>query len=267
MVALLETIMTSHKRLKDEFEFDDFLEVLAIGRSEGLVLLWNTALVTVSRLKKSDQEAKLKTIQTIHRVLFAFCTLSGEKINSSKSKALYSKACSDATRNLILQLLNITHATNFGKYLGFPILNKNPKPFNFLHIINNVKAKLSNWKMNFLSQAGRLTLINSTLAAIPAYTMQYFILPKRICKDIDKIQRNFLWGSTTLKRKLHYINWDTVTLPKHKGGLGLSKAQDKNLFIVASLSWRLLTNPHSMLARTLINKYGSRSSTSSTSFI
>ncbi|KAH0732145.1 hypothetical protein KY289_003333 [Solanum tuberosum] len=47
MVALLETRMTSHERLKDEFEFDDFLEVLAIGRSEGLVLLWNTALVSL----------------------------------------------------------------------------------------------------------------------------------------------------------------------------------------------------------------------------
>lgn len=127
---------------------------------------------------------------------------------------LHSKACSDSNHNLILQLLNITQAEKFGKYLGFPILNKNLKPSHFLHIIDNMKAKLSNWKMNFLSQAGRRTLINSTVDAIQAYTMQYFILPKKICKDTDKIQRNFLWGSTTLKRKLHYINWDTMTLPQ-----------------------------------------------------
>ena len=115
---------------------------------------------------------------------------------------LHSKACSDANRNLTLQLLNITQAEKFGKYLGF------------LHIIDNIKAKLSNWKMNFLSQAGRTTLINSTFDAIQAYTMQYVILPKQICKYTDKIHQNFLWGSTTLKRKLHYINWDTTTLPQ-----------------------------------------------------
>ncbi|KAH0669570.1 hypothetical protein KY285_023731 [Solanum tuberosum] len=56
MVALLETRMTSHVGLKDEFGFDDFFEVPVVGRSGGLVLLWNTAWVTVTRLRHSDQE-------------------------------------------------------------------------------------------------------------------------------------------------------------------------------------------------------------------
>ncbi|KAG5600457.1 hypothetical protein H5410_031827, partial [Solanum commersonii] len=56
MVALVETRMISHEGLKDEFGFDDFLEVPTISRSGGLVLLWNTALVTVLGLMKSDQE-------------------------------------------------------------------------------------------------------------------------------------------------------------------------------------------------------------------
>ncbi|KAK4711267.1 hypothetical protein R3W88_005780 [Solanum pinnatisectum] len=56
MVALLETRMVSHVGLRDEFDFDDFLEVPAIGRSEGIVLLWNTDMVTVSTLRQSEQE-------------------------------------------------------------------------------------------------------------------------------------------------------------------------------------------------------------------
>lgn len=84
-----------------------------------------------------------------------------------------------------------------------------------------MRSKFSNWKLNFLRQAGRLTLTKLTLDAIPAHTMQYFILPKRTCKDIDKIQREFLWGSTPQNRKIHYVNWDLVTKPKCKGGLGL----------------------------------------------
>uniref|UniRef100_A0A3Q7J9B2 Uncharacterized protein n=1 Tax=Solanum lycopersicum TaxID=4081 RepID=A0A3Q7J9B2_SOLLC len=53
---------------------------------------------------------------------------------------------------------------------------------------------------------------------------------------------------------------------KHKSGLGLSKVIDKNLSIVASLSWRLLTNPNSMWASTLLNKYNSKISISAFSF-
>lgn len=192
-------------------------------------------------------QANSKTIYTVHRVLSAFCTLSGEKINSSKSKVFYYfKACSEDILNLIWQFLNIAPEEGFGKYLGFPFINKNPKPTNFIHLIDNMRAKLSNWEIKFLNSAGLLTLIKSNLDAIPAYSMQYFILPKKICKDIDKIQRNFIWVSTNYKKMFQYIMWDTVTLPKHKGGPGLSKLQDKNLSITASLSWRLLSNKDSM---------------------
>ncbi|KAG5600420.1 hypothetical protein H5410_031790 [Solanum commersonii] len=106
-----------------------------------------------------------------------------------------------------------------------------------------------------ICEAGRLTLIKSTLDAIPVHIMQYFILPKRICKDIDKIQRECLWGSTTQKKKLHYINWDLVTKPKRNRGLGISKSLDINLASIASLSWRLFPNYKSLWACTLINKY------------
>lgn len=88
---------------------------------------------------------------------------------------LYSKSCSEAARNLIYQLLNITHAEGFGKYSKFSILKKYLRPANFLHLIDNMRAKLSNWKINFLSPAGRLTLIKTALNAIPTYSMQYLI--------------------------------------------------------------------------------------------
>lgn len=62
-----------------------------------------------------------------------------------------------------------------------------------------MRAKLASWKLNFLSHAGRLTLIRSTLNAIPAYIMQYFLLPTTISAAINKIQRDFLWGTSALR--------------------------------------------------------------------
>lgn len=53
MVALLETKMVNHASLRDEFHFDDMMEVPAQGRAGGIVLLWATSMVTVTRLRQS----------------------------------------------------------------------------------------------------------------------------------------------------------------------------------------------------------------------
>lgn len=55
-VALLETKIENHEHLRDEFHFDDMIEVSAQGRAGGIVLLWITSMVTVTRLRQSNQE-------------------------------------------------------------------------------------------------------------------------------------------------------------------------------------------------------------------
>ena len=42
-----------------------------------------------------------------------------------------------------------------------------------------------------------------------------------MCEAIDKLIRDFLWGSTAKNRKVHMVNWSTITLPKDRGGLNL----------------------------------------------
>lgn len=67
----------------------------------------------------------------------------------------------------------------------------------------------------------RTTLAREKLDAIPAYSMKYFKLPQKTCHQIDKIQRDFIWGSTSEKQKIHYLCWDKITKAKNHGGLGL----------------------------------------------
>lgn len=137
-------------------------------------------------------QANPKTIHTIHSVLTTFCSLSREKINSDKSKVLYSKVCSPDIRHHLFRLLHIPQIEIFGKYLDFFITTTTPKSEHFLYLLDNIKSKLANWKLNFLSQAGRLTLIRSTLIVIQAHVMQYLLLLQKICQGIDKIQCDFL---------------------------------------------------------------------------
>lgn len=85
------------------------------------------------------------------------------------------------------------------------------------------------------------------------------LLTKTLNK-IDQIQKNFLWGTTDQKRKLHLVNWDLVTRTKGEGGLGLRKDRSKNLTLLASLAWRLANNPTNLWEITLLQKYSHKPS-------
>lgn len=76
--------------------------------------------------------------------------------------------------------------------------------------------------------------------------MQLNLLPKKISQQINRIQRNFVWGSSSDKKKLHLINWETLTKPKDEGGLGLQKSEVKNKALLASLAWRFHKNPDAL---------------------
>lgn len=61
-------------------------------------------------------------------------------------------------------------------------------------------------------------------SSAPIYVMQTANLFSRICDNLDKRRnKNFLWGETSGKRKIHLINWDIVCKPKCKGDLGIKK--------------------------------------------
>ncbi|GLT28325.1 hypothetical protein SLA2020_032670 [Shorea laevis] len=69
--------------------------------------------------------------------------------------------------------------------------------------------------------------------------MQSSLLPASIHKEIDQISRNFIWGSEVKQRKIHLVNWNIVSSPKHLGGLGLKSARETNLVAMCKLNWRL----------------------------
>ena len=47
-------------------------------------------------------------------------------------------------------------------------------------------------------------------------------------------------------RKMHWCSWDKVTLPKTKGGLGLSRLSECNDALILKWLWRYRTEPESM---------------------
>jgi hypothetical protein len=85
--------------------------------------------------------------------------------------------------------------------------------------------------------------------------MQCTPLPAKVCDNLDALNRNFLWGSTVDKRKLHLVNWKKVTQPKRFGGLGLHSAKVRNTVSMAKLVWRASKDENGLWATVIRNKY------------
>ncbi|GKV08919.1 hypothetical protein SLEP1_g20489 [Rubroshorea leprosula] len=200
-------------------------------------------------------EASQQNCMFFSSVMQEFCARSGLMINHEKSKVLFSKNVQAQTRDNLSSLLGLPQTSSLGKYLGIPITAKKIKQADCNFILDKVRSKLAGWKAKFFTMAGRTTLIKSVLAAIPNYYMQSQMLPSSTLKDLDKISRNFLWGSTENQPKMHLVSWEKITQPKSYGGLGIKAAKEANLAAMCKLNWRLHTEKHALWNRVLSTKY------------
>ena len=144
---------------------------------------------------------------TIREVLDEFCEVSGQTISEAKSKVYFSLNVDEGTREELNGVLRFASTPGLGRYLGIPIkqLGSSTQDFNF--ILDRVKQKLAGWKENLLSLTGKAILIQASSSTIPSYVMQCSYLPSRILGGMDRVNRNFLWGSSELARKFHWVGW------------------------------------------------------------
>lgn len=59
-------------------------------------------------------------------------------------------------------------------------------------IMDKCKSRLATWKANYLSFAGRVTLMKATLSNLPICHLSLFKNPKGVAFEIEKIQISFL---------------------------------------------------------------------------
>nr|KYP31479.1 Putative ribonuclease H protein At1g65750 family [Cajanus cajan] len=104
--------------------------------------------------------------------------------------------------------------------------------------------------------AGRVCLVNSVLTALPLYYISFFRVPRSVSREITSIQRKFLWGCSDGQRKISWISWDKVTLPKAQGGLGVKNVTLFNTAMLAKWRWTLFHLPSSIWSQVLLSKYG-----------
>ena len=194
---------------------------------------------------------------TIRDVLDEFCSISGQTISEAKSRVYFSPNVDRDTRESLSDILGFASTPSLGKYLGIPIRHPRSSSHEYNFVLDRVKQKLAGWKANMLSLAGRAILVQASSAAIPSYVMQCDKLPGRILDGIDRVNRNFLWGTTETTKKIHWVGWQKVTRTKEEGRLGLQAAKCRNTALLAKLNWRLHTEREAQWAQVLWQKYHS----------
>ena len=77
-------------------------------------------------------------------------------------------------------------------------------------MIDKIEKKLSYWKSNLLSQAGKLVLIKAVLNSLPMYYLGLFQMPKMVAKKIILIQSRFFWGNSNGSEKVPMVKCDII---------------------------------------------------------
>jgi len=200
-------------------------------------------------------EASKDQAQIIKNCLQKFCDASGQKVSKDKSRIYFSPNTNDAVIAEVCNTLEIPQTDDLGRYLGVPTINGRVTKTTFGAVIDRVENRLAGWRAKCLSLAGRVTLVTSTINAIPAYVMQSARLPRSVCDTLDNRIRRFLWGGTSIERKPHLVKWDTLIKEKSKGGLRLRSMRHLNTAFLMKLGWRLKSEPSALWVRLLNEKY------------
>ncbi|KAL0920046.1 hypothetical protein M5K25_009153 [Dendrobium thyrsiflorum] len=142
-------------------------------------------------------------------------------------------------------------------YLGVKLALRRLVVADFNGIIERTSNKLNVWGNKFISSAGKIQLVNSTCLAIPIFSATHSLVPTRVLHIIEKLCRDYVWCKGNGSKGMHFVAWNVLCRPKHKGGRGLMSIVDKCGPLRARLAWNFIKNPDSLAHKIIAAKNGS----------
>lgn len=194
-------------------------------------------------------------MENILNILNTFCAYSGEKVSVEKTRLFCSPNINHTIKSHLSLSSSFLLTGDMGKYLGVPLHYTRVNRGTFQFIIDKSRKRMGAWKASTLSLAGRITLVRSVLNSLPIYYMQTSLIPNQVCNELDKIARDFTWGSSRERRKVSLVAWEKLCLPTQCGGLGLKYTRRMNEALLMKLGWELTTCTDKLWVQVLRDKY------------
>ncbi|XVE88826.1 hypothetical protein DITRI_Ditri19aG0099700 [Diplodiscus trichospermus] len=138
------------------------------------------------------------------------------------------------------------------------------KPFTELEIWKAVQESENdkalgpdNFNLDFFKAHWRkVTLIKSILGNLPIYYMSLFKMPGTIKEKLDRIQRRFLWGNSSGKRKTHWVGWNHVYNFQMNRELGIMDLNLQNRALLNKWFFRYSVESNALWRRIIDSSYG-----------
>jgi hypothetical protein len=160
----------------------------------------------------------LQDIRLTRGIRDTFQKASGLACNLTRSQ-LVPIRCAEDQIAISLQEFPCQLATFPIKYLGMPLsVSKLPKT-TLQPLVDRVADKLPALHGRLMHRSGRLTLIKTTLSAIPVYTSISLCLPQWLRKALQKVMKHFLWmGTEEVQGWKCLVAWSRIQRPLQPRG-------------------------------------------------
>nr|GEV20711.1 hypothetical protein [Tanacetum cinerariifolium] len=192
-------------------------------------------------------------IATIIRVLYCFYRALGLHINLHKSKLLGLAVKNDLVNLAANSIGCMTLSLPFS-YLGVNIGGHMSRISSLDVVIDNVRKRLSKWKMKVLSVRGRLTLLKSVR------------VPMHVINKLESIRSHFFNGVDPNVRNTSFTKWDNVLASKEKGGLCVSSFFALNRALIFKWVWHFRSQSNSLWSRVIKALHGEDGNEANTMF-
>ena len=179
----------------------------------------------------------------------------GQKLDREKTSLFFSKNIRMEIQEEIKNNFGAQIINKHERYLGLPTLVGRGKRKAFNRIKDQVGRKIAGWKCKLLSNAGREILIKVVAQATTTYMMSCFKLPDPLCGELNALVSQFWWVQKEKERKMVWILWEKMCMPKSEGGMGFKDLKAFNLALLAKQGWRLNQHPDSFTHRVFKAKY------------
>ncbi|GJT60110.1 RNA-directed DNA polymerase, eukaryota [Tanacetum coccineum] len=182
-ILVMETLHMSFQRVVDAGLFKAIVLTPSLHLSH---MFYASDAIFMGHRSEANIDILAKVLECFHRA-------SGLRINMSKSKlmgiAVDVEKVEQAAAKIGCTVLN----TPFS-YLGSNVGGCMSRIQSWKETLEEMKLRLSKWKINTISIGGRLTLLKSVLGSMPIYHMSIFRTPIKVLQCMESLRSKFFNG-------------------------------------------------------------------------